>query len=109
MKIKPVRYVLGALLLSTLSFPLSTAFAQGSLAPAGAPAPLMKTLDQLEPRTPISSVPYTITNAGSYYLTTNLTATAGNNGIIVSADHVTIDLNGFMLSGAGGFTSSNAI
>ncbi|HXF10126.1 MAG TPA: hypothetical protein VN625_05025, partial [Desulfuromonadaceae bacterium] len=62
MKIKPVRYVLGALLLSILNSPLSTVFAQGSLTPPGGPAPDMKTLDQVQPRVPISSVPYTIAN-----------------------------------------------
>jgi len=98
-----------ALALMTLAPRLSTVFAQGSLTPPGAPAPMMKSLDQIEPRTPISSVPFTISAAGSYYLTTNLTAAAGNNGIIVTADHVTIDLNGFMLTGVAGFASSNAI
>jgi hypothetical protein len=41
---------------------------------------------------------------GSYYLTTNLTATgvAGQHGITISADHVTLDLNGFSLIGVAG-------
>ena len=75
--------------------------AQGPLAPPGAPTPTMKTLEQIEPRTPISSAGYVITNSGSYYLTSNLTATAGQNGITVNADDVTIDLNGFTLTGFG--------
>jgi Right handed beta helix region len=74
-------------------------FAQGSLTPPGAPAPTMKTLTQVEPRAPISSVPITITNAGSYYLTTNLTGAAGQAGINIATDNVTIDLNGFGLYG----------
>jgi hypothetical protein len=87
---------LALLALSTLNSQLSTAFAQGSLTPPGAPAPTMITLQQIEPRTPISSVPFTITTPGSYYLTTNLYSPSGN-GITVSANDVTIDLNGFAL------------
>lgn len=60
------------LLFSALNFRVPT-FAQGSLTPPGAPEPTMKTLDQIEARTPISSAPFTIIRPGSYYLTTNLT------------------------------------
>ena len=60
----------------------------------------MKTLDQVEARIPIASLPYCITNNGSYYLTTNLTDRLGTNGIIISANYVTLDLNGFALLGA---------
>ena len=77
----------------------SLAFAQGSLTPPGAPAPTMKTLDQVEPRTIITNLPYTISQPGSYYLTTNLTGTTGVDGITISADDVTVDLNGFALLG----------
>ncbi len=55
-----------------------------------------------DPRTPISSLPYTITEAGSYYLTKNLEAPNGSTGIQVDASFVTIDLNGFTLSGTNG-------
>jgi hypothetical protein len=55
-----------ALLLSTLNPPLSTLHAQGSLTPPGAPAAMMKTLDQIEPRTAITnSGAVTISAAGS--------------------------------------------
>ena len=92
---------LALLALSILNPQLSTAFAQGSLTPPpGAPAPTMITLQQIEPRTPISSVPFTITTPGSYYLTTNLYSPSGN-GITVSANDVTIDLYGFALVGNG--------
>jgi parallel beta-helix repeat protein len=57
----------------------------------------MKTLNQIEPRTPISAVPYTIWNPGSYYLTTNLTC--NTHGVIIMTDNVTVDLMGFTLSG----------
>jgi parallel beta-helix repeat protein len=77
------------------------ACAQGTLTPPGAPGPTMKTLEQVEPRTPISSLPYTISEPGSYYLTTNLTGGFRQDGITVNADDVTIDLNGFTLTGWG--------
>jgi hypothetical protein len=78
---------------------INAAFAQGSLTPPGAPAPTMKTLAQVEPRTPISSLPYTITNSGSFYVTTNLTGVGGQNGIVINAGNVVVDLSGFTLRG----------
>jgi hypothetical protein len=81
-----------ALLLSTINYPLSTS-AQGSLTPPGAPAPTMKSLDQIEARTPISSAPFTITQPGSYFLTTNLTVASGNA--------ITIATNGVGYSSTG--------
>ena len=86
-----------ALLLSTLNAQLSTARAQGSLTPAGAPAATMKSLAQVEPRTPISAAPFTINNSGSYYLTTNLTV-AGGNAITIATNGVTLDLGGFTIA-----------
>jgi hypothetical protein len=74
-----------------------SSFAQGSLTPPGAPAATMKTLAQIEPRTPIASGPFTITTPGSYYLTTNVTVSAGT-AITVSANNVRLDLNGFTIS-----------
>lgn len=63
----------------------------------------MKSLDQLDDRTPISILPYTITQGGSYYLTKNLgpPGEVAQNGITVNASNVSIDLNGFWLSGSG--------
>ena len=55
-----------------------------------------------EKRTPISALPFTIATPGSYYLTGNLTGTAGQDAITINADNVAIDLNGFTLSGPGG-------
>lgn len=52
-----------------------------------------------ERRTSISSLPFTISSSGSYYLTQNL-STSGD-GITVSADNVTIDFNGFTITGPG--------
>jgi hypothetical protein len=67
----------------------------------------MKSLDQIEPRTPISYEEYYIGSPGSYYLTANLTgANAGNPyGIWIASDNVTIDLNGFCLQGGSGSSS----
>lgn len=88
--------------------------AQGSLnPPPGAPGATMKTLTEVEPRTAINAAntpgtsggngnfgaEYIISNPGSYYLTGNVTAAANHHGIWVQADNVTIDLNGFTISG----------
>jgi hypothetical protein len=77
-------------------------YAQGPLTPPGPPAPMMKTLEQIEPRTAITTMPYSITQPGSYYLTTNLTGVTGNHGIVIFADNVTLDMNGFTLFGVPG-------
>jgi hypothetical protein len=97
-KTKQIKHIGAALLLlSTLHPQLSTVFAQGSLTPPGAPAPTMKTLAQIEPRTPISSAAYTINVPGSYYLTTNLTVATGN-AITIATNGVTLDLSGFTIA-----------
>jgi parallel beta-helix repeat protein len=78
---------------------------QGPLTPPGAPEPTMKTLNQidakLEKRTPITSLPTTITEPGSWYLAESLFAEPDAvNGITIAADNVSLDLNGFTLTGA---------
>jgi parallel beta-helix repeat protein len=45
--------------------------------------------------------PITISHSGSYRLTGNLTVPAHTNGIVIAANEVTIDLNGFRLTGGG--------
>jgi hypothetical protein len=89
--------ILALAFLSTLNFQSSRVLAQGSLTPPGVPAPTMKSLAQVEPRTPISSAPFTISTPGSYYLTTNVT-TAVSNAIVIAANGVTLDLGGFTIS-----------
>jgi hypothetical protein len=86
----------------------AAAFAQGPLTPPpGAPAPLMKSLDQIEARTPLvagqpgvsidANGGITISASGSYYLTGNRTVSTGN-GILINSSGVSVDLNGFSLT-----------
>ncbi len=111
------------LLATTLALP-ALSLAQGQLTPppgafsGGAPTATMKTLDQLEPRTPLaagasgvtqnSNGGFTITNRGSYYLTSDLSVTSGN-AIVITASNVTLDLNGFTLSSSDANATSDAI
>lgn len=43
---------------------------------------------------------FIIRQPGSYYLAENLTARAGQHGVLIAADDVSLDLNGFALRGA---------
>lgn len=75
--------------------------------PPSDPATAMKSLNQVEPRTPIGSLPFTITQPGSYYFTKNLEFTAATgDAITVNARNVTIDLMGFTLSSTSAVTGS---
>lgn len=85
-----------------------SALGQGTLTPPGAPGPTMITLSQMEPRTPISSVPFTITQSGAYYLTTNLSVSA-NNAVTIFANGVTLDLNGFTISSSAASANGTGI
>lgn len=79
----------------------------GPLDPPGAPS-ASGTLPQVEPRMPIPPVgwngtfPILINQSGSYFLTRNLTGVPNTDGISIGAQNldVTIDLNGFTLTGS---------
>ena len=68
----------------------------------------MKSLDQIEARTPISAAPFTINTPGSYYLTKNLSV-AGGNAITITADNVALDLSGFTISSTAASAAGTAI
>ncbi len=101
---------LGALLCAFIFATKLSIFGQGSLTPPAAPTPTMKTLDQVEARTPIDAThtpgdgsnQYIINAAGSYYLTGLMVGISSKNGISVNADDVTIDLNGFAVISVSG-------
>lgn len=88
----------------------SLAFGQlGDLTPpAGPVTDTGPHLGEIEPRTPISNTggPQTIDQPGSYYLTENITST--DQGIEILAGGVTLDLNGFTISGDNGATNPGA-
>lgn len=58
---------------------------------------MMKSLTQVEPRTPISSVPYIISQLASYYSATILTASS-DDAITIASSSVTLDLSGFTIN-----------
>lgn len=97
------------LLCMLLALTLGSISNAGDLAPNPGPvSPTLKNLTDVEPRTAINSVNtpgdndsvYRISASGSYYLTGNITSQVGKAAIEIAASNVSIDLNGFTISGA---------
>ena len=96
---------------------LHSAFGQGALTPPGTPAPTMKSLAQIEPRTDVLKLAgdgfnlFIIAQPGSYYLTTNLVVAGARNGITITTNNVTLDLSGFTIfsTGNGGGAAGTGI
>ena len=107
-------HVVGALFGSVIA---SAAFAGDLNPPPGLIEPTMKTLDQVEPRIPLTQATapgsasgmFIIDEAGSYYLTEDLQGQNGVPGIRIQASGVTVDLNGFTLRGANGVDTASGI
>ena len=86
--------------------------------PSGTPARTMKSLDQIEARTPLVDFAngvgidpngnITISESGSYYLTANLSVPSGD-AITITASGVTLDLNGFTISSTNSSAGGTAI
>ena len=76
--------------------------------PPGPIAPTMKPLSDVEPRIAVKTLSgsatalHVISQAGSYYLTENITGGSGKHGIEIQVAGVTLDLNGFELVGTAG-------
>ncbi len=55
-----------------------------------------------ESRIPIDTLPFTISTSGSYIIVGNLLAPTNQDGIIINTSHVSVNLNGYAISSAGG-------
>ena len=103
-----------AVVVSACALGVAVIIAAGPLnPPAGSVGSTYKTLGEIEPRIPINAqtcpsgptFTHGISQPGSYYLTGNLTGESGKFVIRVAAENVSIDLNGFAITGGAGSTS----
>ncbi|MDP1660874.1 MAG: hypothetical protein Q8L55_03070, partial [Phycisphaerales bacterium] len=96
-----------------LTLAAAAGFAGPLSPPVGAVSSSMKTLAEVEPRIAINATntpgdadatpsTFKITQPGSYYLTGNITGESGKDGIEIAAAGVTLDLNGFSVTGVPG-------
>ena len=98
------------LLLAALALSSRPAIAGDLDPPAGAIAPTMKTLVEVEPRIAVNAenTPggginlFQISQPGSYYLTENIVGESGMSGISIASHNVSLDLNGFAVIGVEG-------
>lgn len=72
------------------------------------PGPIAPT-NRVQLNSQTTTLPYAITQSGSYVLTSDLEGVAGQNGIEILAGDVTLDLNGFTLRGVAGSNIGLAI
>ena len=95
----PTRHT-AKLILAAITASACTALAGPLTPPPGPPSSTNKTLQQVEPRTPISTggVTISIGDPTSYYLTNDINTTGTAIGISAAA---TIDLNGFIINQIG--------
>lgn len=105
------RSICFSVLLSLVLLSSPSILAQGALTPPGAPSATMKTLEQIEPRIDVATLPgdvthlHVISEPGSYYLSENIEVGL-QSGINIHSPDVTLDLNGFQIvsvSGNGGY------
>ena len=94
--------------IALLGMAVTTAYA-GDLDPppdafgvGGQPKSHMKTMNEIEPRQHILSLPYIITNSGAYYLAKNMSGNSNSVGIEIKCSDVQVDLRGFALTGTDG-------
>ena len=88
-----------ALIIQCLTMALASVATAGDLTPP--PGPVTAT-DRVTIHGPTATLPLTIDEPGSYVLTGNLTGAPGQHGILITSENVSLDLNGFSITGVAG-------